>query len=54
MAHRPVRFGGSTALYPFTAEKGDFIAISLVRLTGFKDEGRLAVEADVKKLFKFF
>ena len=44
MAHRPCRFGGGAALYPFAARKGDFIAISLVRLTGFKDKSRLAVE----------
>ena len=47
MAHRPCRFGGGAALYPFTAGKGDFIAISFVRLTGFKDKSRLAVEAYV-------
>ena len=47
MAHRPCRFGGGTALYPFAARKGDFVAISLVRLTGFKDKSRLAVEAYV-------
>ena len=47
MAHRPGRFGGGAALYPFTARKGDFVAISFVRLTGFKDKSRLAVEAYV-------
>lgn len=47
MAHRPGGFGGGTALYPFTARKGDFIAISCIRLTGFKDKSRLAVEAYV-------
>lgn len=25
MTHRPGRFGGGAALYPFTARKGDFI-----------------------------
>ena len=47
MAHRPGRFGGSAALYPFTARKGNFVAISFIRLTGFKDKSRLAVEAYV-------
>ena len=47
MAHRPGRFGGGAAFYPFTARKGDFIAISFVRLTGIKDKSRLAVEAYV-------
>ena len=47
MAHRPGGVGGGTALYPFTARKGDFIAISCIRLTGFKDKSRLAVEAYV-------
>lgn len=47
MAHRPGRLGGGAAFYPFTAGKGDFVAISLVRLTGFKDKSRLAVEAYV-------
>ena len=31
-----------------------FVDGGAVSLTGFEDEGRLAVEADVKKLFKFF
>ena len=47
MAHRPGRFGGGAALYPFTARKGNFVAISFIRLTGFKDKSRLAVEAYV-------
>ena len=47
MAHRPGWFGGSTALYPFTARKGDFVVISFIRLTGIKDKSRLAVEAYV-------
>lgn len=47
MTHRPGRFGGSTALYPFTARKGDFVAISFIRLTGIKDKSRLVVEAYV-------
>ena len=47
MAHRPGRFGGGAALYPFTAGKGDFIAISFVRLTGIKDKSRLTVETYV-------
>ena len=47
MAHRPGRFGGGAALYPFTAGKGDFVAISFVRLTGIKDKSRLTVEAYV-------
>ena len=34
-------------LLPLTARKGDFIAISFVRLTGIKDKSRLAVEAYV-------
>lgn len=45
MTHRPDRFGSGTAFYPFAAGKGDFVAISLVRLTGFKDKSRLTVEA---------
>ena len=32
----------------------EFVDGGAVSLTGFEDEGRLAVEADVKKLFKFF
>ena len=47
MTHRPGRFGGGTAFTPFTARKGDFVAISFVRLTGIKDKSRLAVEAYV-------
>ena len=47
MAHRPGRFGGSAALYPFTARKGNFVAISFIRLTGIKDKSRFAVEAYV-------
>lgn len=47
MAHRPGRFGGGAALYPFTARKGDFIAISFVHLTVIKDKSRFAVEAYV-------
>ena len=47
MAHRPGWFGGGTALSPFAAGKGNFVAISFVRLTSFKDKSRLAVEADV-------
>lgn len=43
MAHRPGRFGGGAALYPFTARKGDFVAISFIRLTGFKDKSGLAL-----------
>jgi len=33
---------------------GGFVDGSAVSLTGFEDEGRFAVEADVKKLFEFF
>ena len=47
MAHRPGWFGGGTDLSPFAAGKGNFVAISFVRLTGFKDKSRLAVEAYV-------
>lgn len=43
MAHRPGRFGGGAALYLFTARKGDFVAISFIRLTGFKDKSGLAL-----------
>lgn len=44
MAHRPGWFGGGTDLSPFAAGKGNFVAISFIRLTGFKDKSRLAVE----------
>ena len=47
MTHRPGRFGGGAAFYPFTARKGDFVAISFIRLTGIKDKSRFAVEAYV-------
>ena len=47
MAHRPGWFGGGTDLSPFAARKGNFVAISFVRLTGFKDKSRLVVEAYV-------
>ena len=33
---------------------GGFVPGGAVDLTGFEDEGRFAVEPDVKKLFKFF
>ena len=52
MAHQPFRFGGSTALYPFTAGKSDFIAISLVRLTGFKDKSRLPLQSYPEGLYQ--
>ena len=39
--HRPGRFGGGAALYPFTARKGNFVAISFIRLTGIKDKAGL-------------
>ena len=47
-------FAGGTRQHPFAVGQGGFVAGSAVDLTGFEDEGRLSVEADVKKLFKFF
>ena len=47
-------FANGTQQHPFAAGQGGFVAGSTVDLTGFEDEGRLAVKADVKKLFKFF
>ena len=47
-------FADGTRQHPFAAGQGGFVAGGVVDLTGFEDEGGLAVEADVKKLFKFF
>ena len=47
-------FADGTRQHPFVAGQGGFVAGGVVDLTGFEDEGGLAVEADVKKLFKFF
>ena len=47
MTHRPGRFGGGAGKYALAAGQGGFIAGGAVGFTGLKDEGGLAVEADI-------
>ena len=47
MHHRPCGFGSGARQHPLAARKGGFVAGGAVGFTGLKDEGGLAVEADI-------